>query len=61
MSRKRNPNHRAFGKILVNIGRVVAAVGWLLAGNQQNAILVAVVSVVLIGLSMVLSQNGGKK
>lgn len=53
--RKANPQHRSFGKLLVNIGRAVAAVGWLLAGNVPNAIIVAVVSIVLLGLTMMLS------
>jgi hypothetical protein len=33
LGRKKNPQHRAFGKLLVNIGRAVAAVGWLLTGK----------------------------
>lgn len=62
LGRKKNPQHRAFGKLLVNIGRAVAAVGWLLTGKVQNAIFVAVVSVVLLGLSMALGKSDeGKK
>lgn len=51
--KKPNPQHRSFGKILVNIGRVVAGVGWIFGGNLNNAIIVGVVSIVMIGLALV--------
>jgi len=57
---KANPGHRKFGKILVNIGTIVAAFGWLLAGNETNAAVVIVVSVVLTGLSMALGSSPAK-
>ena len=52
--KKANPQHRSFGKILVNIGRVVAAFGWIFAGNTTNAMIVGIVSVVLLGLSLII-------
>ena len=60
LGNKPNPNHRSFGKVLVNIGRVVAGFGWLLAGNQTNAAIVAVVSITLLGLSLMLSSESPK-
>lgn len=57
LGKKPNPQHRSFGKLLVVIGRVIAGVGWILGGNQKNAIIVAIISIILLGLSMVLETN----
>ena len=57
---KRNPQHRSFGKILVIIGRIIAGVGWILGGNQNNAIIVAVVSIALLGLSLIVDSSSKK-
>jgi hypothetical protein len=59
--RKPNPQHRSFGKILVNIGRIVAGFGWLLAGNTTNALIVGVISVILLGLSLVIGPAPRQK
>jgi hypothetical protein len=56
LGKKKNPQHRSFGKILVIFGRIIAAVGWILGGNQRNAVIVGVVSVVLLGLALVLDS-----
>ena len=56
---KKNPQHRKFGKILVLIGRAIAAFGWVLGGNEQNAMIVAVVSGVIFIISLFLKD--GKK
>lgn len=58
LGKKPNPQHRKFGKVLVLIGRAIAAVGWILGGNEQNAMVVAGVSAVLFVLSLVI---GGSK
>lgn len=57
LGKKPNAQHRSFGKILVIIGRCIAGVGWILGGNQRNAIIVAVVTIILLGLSMVLDTK----
>ena len=59
LRKKRNPQHKAFGRILANIGRMIAAVGWVLGGNEQNAMIVAGVSAVLLILHLLTS--GEKK
>ena len=61
LGQKANPQHRIFGKILVNIGRIVACFGWILAGNTTNAIIVAVASLVIFVLALVLGQSSGPK
>ena len=53
LGKKPNPQHRQFGKILVHIGRCIAAFGWILGGHQQNAMIVAGVSGVLLLLALV--------
>ena len=60
LKNQKNPQHRKFGKILVLIGRAIAAFGWILGGNEQNAMIVAVVSGVIFILSLLL-KDGGKK
>ena len=57
LGKKSNPQHRSFGKILVIIGRIIAGVGWLLGGNQKFAIIVAVVSLIMLGLSLVIDTK----
>lgn len=56
-AKKPNPQHRSFGKVLVNIGRAIAAVGWILGGNVQNAIVVAIVSLVMTALAMIVGPS----
>lgn len=57
LGNKSNPQHRSFGKILVNIGRIVAAVGWILAGNTYNAIVVGVASLVILVFALALGSD----
>lgn len=54
---KKNPVHRKFGRILAFIGRIIAAVGWTLAGNQTNSIIVIAATVVLLILTVVLKPQ----
>ncbi len=55
--KKANPVHRKFGRYLANIGRIIAAVGWTLAGNQTNSIIVIVATVVILILSVLLKPQ----
>lgn len=55
--KKSNPQHRSFGKIVVTVGRIVACVGWILAGNLQNAIIVAVASLVITIIALALPSK----
>jgi amino acid permease len=51
---KPNPLHRKFGRYVAMLGRIIAIFGWLLGGNQQNAIIVGVASAVILVISAVL-------
>lgn len=56
-TKKPNPVHRKFGRYLAMMGRIIAGVGWVLGGNQTNAIIVAVASVIILILSAILAPK----
>ena len=50
LKKKSNPNHRAFGRPLATIGRIVATFGWILAGRMDMAKYVGgAAAIILIG------------
>ena len=53
LTKKPNPQHRQFGRILAFIGRCIAGVGWVLGGNLNNAIIVGVITLILLILTVI--------
>ena len=50
LGNKNNPIHRAFGRPLATIGRIVATFGWIVVGNMDMAKYVALsAAIILIG------------
>ena len=60
LSGQRNYQHASFGRTLALIGRIVAGFGWVLAGNIQNAIIVAVLTIILLIFSGLGKSSGNK-
>ena len=58
---KPNPQHRSFGGILANIGRLIACVGWVLGGNLDQALYVAIASAIILFITFLIPKSGTVK
>ena len=54
---KPNPQHRSFGAILANIGRLIACVGWVLGGNLNLALYVAIASAIILAITLFIPKS----
>lgn len=60
LGNKNNPIHRAFGRPLATIGRIVATFGWIVAGNMDMAKYVALAAAVILIMHLILKSREPK-